>query len=271
MIKKLLVLTLLTGPLLLGCGGGGDSGNSFAGIWHSTSADEYLEIQSSGLAKHRVCSINDGYPVRNVGRINGNTLEIDSETYGIWLENDILNVLRDYDDRIFEFIRAWSVPDACAGDAIEITYVSPARATEGALTTFIVNFDYRLSSTTSGIVDLGFNLNDADTFRFTGGVLEITGTGTGSGSLSAEVSPVFYEPPESFKAAVSLWRNSDPTGRYGLAWDETAVTVDPGVSALVNSSTGGAKNPVNYEKLCSNDMLTPCLEEVTSTLPEESQ
>jgi len=259
-IKDILTIALIC-QMLIGCFGD-DSDNSntspYAGAWYNESGKHYLEIESDNTVTMRQCTMHNGYAPFYTGSVDGDKLDIFSMSFNLSLEGNILT-LKDADGNvIFEYVRASSVPDVCNGDAIEITFSSPTSVTEGILTTFQVDFDYRLSSTNNGIVYLGFNTGEANAFTLTTSTFEVYTTGTGSASLSADIIPVLYSSPDSFAIYVNISENPHPGSWSPLASNIIDVRVNPSHAKKKYKESG---NPINSKQLCSNDIFIQCLNE----------
>ncbi len=241
----------------MSCGGGDSSDTSYEGYWRSLVTDHYLEIASDNTVTYRACAVNDGYRATHSGTITGDNLVFDSVNYQLTLADNSLTISDDANGVLSEYVRASSLPSVCTGDAIELTFISPTITTEGVVTTYMVNFDYRLASTNSGIVYLGFNTFNVTDATLTSSTLEINNAETGSGSLSADVTPVYYDLPDSFFLYINLSENPHPVPWTPLASDLMTVTVNPAVAipfiGLINQSV--------QKPSCSNRVLLPCMYE----------
>jgi len=230
---KLLHPTMLSilCAILLGCGASDDTSNkttnvSYEGFWYNVSNDAYLEIMNN-TALFRDCSVNNGYRVSESNELVGDTILTESTTYNLLRIDNNLTLSVEGFGKVSKFELQPSLPSVCTGDAIEITFSSPTSATAGIVTSFMVNFDYRLSSKTKGIVHLGFNTdtnNPRDTVLSNSTFL-ISQAETGSGSLSADIKPVYYNMPDSFKISVILTEDPLLGAPISLSSYDVDVTV----------------------------------------------
>ena len=100
-------------------------------------------------------------------------------------------------------------------DAVEITSVTPTTAAADTSITFVVTFNYRLSSVPTGVVNLGF-FTDPDSQRLTPQELRVL-RGAGTGTLSATIAPTSYTRTTDFAVGVLL--SEDP---HPLPWTPLA-------------------------------------------------
>lgn len=249
-IQTIVVIALCL--FLIGCDGSDNSNSpSFKGNWYNQTTDDYLEIKNNNTVFIRECSVNNGYHVISSGEIDGDTLYFGSFAYKLSRESNKLTVSSENSGFIWEYILQLSIPSNCTGDAIEITFISPSSVTEGMLTTFVVNFDYRLVSKENGIVYLGFNKTGPDTFTISDSTFEITQAESGSGSLSAATLPVYYSPPDSFAVIVGISENSSPIPGEFLSRDNMAVTVTQSSALINNNIFMESINPISDGDVCS--------------------
>jgi len=260
---KLILFILITSQILLGCGGGDDSGNdsgtSYVGFWRSTSAAHYVEVTKDNTAYIRECTVSNGYSIAYTGKVNGNDFSLLNFVYKLSLAQDVMTITTPSTNYTREYARASSIPDVCTDDAIDVTFVSPTATTEGTSTNFIVNFDYRLASKNNGIVHLGFNVDRADLITLTNSTLEITSAETGSGSLSATISPVFYAAPDSFQLYMFLSENPQADPWIPLSSEMVSINVTKVGSSSVNN---GSYKIGNHSKAvsthCSMSLFIRC-------------
>lgn len=170
------------------------------------------------------------------GVVEGNQIYTDYSTGKLSISDDTLTITDTTSGETGEYIKESSLPVVCYGDAIEITYFTPETAIEGVPTTFLVNFDYRLSSVDSATVYLGFNTDFVNGFSLSDNTLGITEQGTGTGSFSQEVSPVFYAAPDSFKMSVILVEGIQPNISFSARSYQIAEIPVAQSSVITNQS-----------------------------------
>jgi hypothetical protein len=115
--------------------------------------------------------------------------------------------------------------DAEALDSVEITEVTPASAAIDANTTFTVTFRYTLSTSSSGIIDLGF-FRDATNQLLTGQNLIVT-KGSGTGTLTATANPSQYTTGPEFAAGILLSQHPHDATWTPLARAKQHLPVTP--------------------------------------------
>ncbi len=256
------VLISMSCLILFGCSDSDDTTSvSYEGNWYNTSADSYLEITNSNTALFRECSVNNGYQVVGSGELEGDSIPSGSFTYKLLRAGNKLTLSAEGLGDIAELILQSSIPSVCTGDAIEITFGSPTSATEGILTTFTVNFDYRLISRDSAIVYFGFNTSNSSNFTLTDNTFEITQAESGSGSLTADIMPVFYDSPDSFSIYVNISENPHPDVWAPLSSDNMAITVTQSGVLTSNNLMTESINQVGNIELCSNNPFVQCVQE----------
>ncbi len=117
-------------------------------------------------------------------------------------------------------------PAGGAGDSISIVSVTPdyySNYTDPV--TFTATISYTLQSADQGVVNLGFNLNDAQSYTDTVEAATVT-KGSGTCVLKATVTPVDWRANESskgFRALASLWEYPSPDTWVALASDEYSL------------------------------------------------
>lgn len=232
MYKGLLLLCVLF--ITSGCGGGAEGNgterveNEYAGVW--TSDDNYLKITNEGDVVIYKCSFYDGYIPDNseTGTVVGNEMVLinDLETYSVQLEKQTENIVLTRDNEKI-ILKPAELPSICDEDGIELTFSSPQKAVEGELTTFTVDFDYRLSSSASAIIKVGFTSNDDGDFAFNyyNPKLEITERGFGSGTLSVESRPLFFENGTPYSLYLILYDNTDGAETF-IPFSSAKVVID---------------------------------------------
>lgn len=238
---------ILFSLFLSGCGGGSNNGtDSYQGYWKHEFVDTYLEIRSDNIARIRACSLNDGYVETDSGTLVDDELTIGSAVFNLALSGDSLIVTDDIIGAEVIFSRVASIPGECTGDAIEITSVTPSSVNEGVLTTFTVNFDYRLVSVENAIVDVGFNNTDPNIARLTEDTWEINSASLGSGWFVVDMTPVYYAEPDNFIVSVFLSENPHPTKWFPLSSSQSIITVTQ------NAGTLGLNSNVIEKKISNN-------------------
>jgi hypothetical protein len=184
--------------MLTACGGG-NQGSPYAGNWYDSNADAYYEINSDGLVNLRRCSMYDGYRITEQGSIADNVFTIEPFDYELIRTGSTLTMtilLNDTKGNEVTLSLKSSIADYCYSDAIEIISFSPAAATEGEPTLFTVNFDYRLTSDSTGNVWFLYEFGGSKGADFSDSIFEITKPGTSSGSLTATFTPLAVVSPD---------------------------------------------------------------------------
>lgn len=224
------MLSLLCLLLLAACNG--ESGTSsekkqddnFTGLWYEEKSDSYLEIKEPGVVLLRTCSLNDGYTAEEGAsyKLAGNKLstlvEGGSFSSTLELKKEGTQLVLSYDlDSVLPPGYAWpsgavvltkqdTIPDSCDGDAIEITYYSPKEAIEGELTTFTVDYSYRLSSADKADFGVGFTITDKTMVSF-GELISVSSKGSGSGSFSFDYAPSMVKDGVTYFVMVDMYVN----------------------------------------------------------------
>ena len=187
--------------------------NKYAGNWYSQEIDYYIRITNDGKVYKHYCSIDDGY-------------ESDGSLYGIVINDALTYVIGDpaqitaQENEIsfvdfglaVSFEKRSEIPEVCNNNAIKITFYSPEEATEGELTTFVINFDYRLSSPPSAIIRVGVAPRRSEDFIQPDVELIITEKGLSSGSLTVQIKPLFFADKQLFKLYILMYIEQEKEG-----------------------------------------------------------
>jgi len=260
------VAALLASLALMACGGGGGGGGgdtpaqaSYVGNWYQASADLYLEVQTDNAVVLRTCSAT-GYKTAGTGTIQGDALTLSSTTFNLMRNGDTLTLVDPSAVKV-EFTLAGAIPAVCPNNFIEITSVNPSTSAAGVPTSFTVNFDYQLATKDNGIINLGFNISDPDTFTLTPSTLTVI-RGTGPGSLTASATPVEYPPPSTFAAFVILSEDPHPVPWVPLSSDtEVIPLVQPAGMSLtfVTNALASKRRGMNLSGwLCGTNLGVSC-------------
>ena len=113
--------------------------------------------------------------------------------------------------------------DDTEADSLTIVSITPRTAVAGVPTEFVVEVEYKLSSTEQGDIDLGFNSLEFVTYRLV--TEEIVDAGEGSVTLSATVTPVDWGSTGDFGALVALSEHPHPETWTPLKVETIAVPV----------------------------------------------
>lgn len=228
---KSIIPTTLLGLFLVGCGSDSkDDTSEYSGLWYYLESDTYFDISNSGSLSSYSCTLNDGYVIeKNIsGVIEGNSLQIIDngvETSVFTLERDdtVLTIASDEITLLFE--KSDPIPNGCLGNAIEISFSSPLEAIEGIETSFIVNFDYRLTAA-SADVEIGFTSDESGSYTISAQEsFSIDESGLGSGSLMVDEVPVIFENLAPYYLHINM-SPKDTEGPYSpYASDKTLISV----------------------------------------------
>lgn len=169
-------MPLLASTMILSaCGGGSSSSgdriealqvNEYAGVWYLAEADNYLKITDDGNGRIYRCSLYDGYRAdeRVSLQVSGDivTLSHDGGDEGevkLMRNGEQLSLIAGIEE--INYQQQAAMPDACNGNAVEITYVSPTEAVLGVEQTFVVNFDYRVADISAELA-IAFTSDDGE-------------------------------------------------------------------------------------------------------------
>lgn len=258
------MLSLLCLLLLAACNGesGSESSpdNKFSGFWSTEKSDGYLEIKESGDVLLRTCSLNDGYTAEEgiSYKLAGNklstmmegftfsgTLELKKEGKQLVLSYDkdiVLPPGHTLQSEAVLLTKQDTIPDFCDGDAIEITYYSPKEAIEGELTTFTVDFSYRLSSSDKATIEVGFTRKDHTTL-LDNKKIELSSKGLGSDSFVVESVPLVIGSGVPY--SMSILMEVNPSSSESTYYITEAKKV---IKVLPNSSSSGVETHIGIEK-----------------------
>ena len=131
--------------------------------------------------------------------------------------------------RLLISLLAPAIVCACGGsdepalDAIEIVSVTPTSAVAGTNTEVTVTFRYTLVTTKTGVIDMGFFVDDTNQL-LTGQTLIVT-AGSGQGSLKAWADPTNYTTTANFGVGVLLSEEPHPQSWTPLARARKAIAV----------------------------------------------
>jgi len=220
---------LLISVLISGCGSSSDNSlNESSEVWFFPDTNDYFEIKKSGVVSLYECSLHDGYVVDDAlsGVVNNGELELffeggDSTIFYIESNGEVNSLVIDEFNISFDIVN--EIPNSCDDDAIEITYFSPEDAIEGVETEFVVNFDYRLSSSESAIIEIGFTKDEVGTFTLTNSELEVLEPGTSSGSLTVSVFPSLIQNSQPYRLHIIMYEPVEPGESFSPTAEDSEI------------------------------------------------
>ncbi len=135
-------------------------------------------------------------------------------------------------------------------DYIEITSVQPRVVNEGDETTFIVSFNYNLSSTEYGIVYCGFNSLNMPNWYNVQNVYDIFQKGEGSTSIEITTIPEYLAQPEIFQVYINLSEGNHESSWLPLSCDACSITVNQNdsKSIILEKKAGLSNNSIKCFK-----------------------
>ncbi len=107
---------------------------------------------------------------------------------------------------------------------LEIRQLTPVSVTEGEAVTFTFDVAYNLVGYPQGVINIGFNSWNADSFVFLG-EKAIVDEGMGVETFTVTVTPVRWEAPQAFKLNVSLSEYPHPSSWTPLVSVSEAIEV----------------------------------------------
>ncbi len=108
--------------------------------------------------------------------------------------------------------------------AVVIRNLTPTSAVAGEATTFTFEVAYSLTDVPQGVINIGFNSWNADSFAFLGDKA-IVEKGTGVKKFSVTITPVKWDEPAKFKLNVSLSEYPHPSSWTPLATTTQVIEV----------------------------------------------
>ena len=230
MNMKIVCYLCLLSLITVGCGNGQSVKISeYAGIWYDIEYDRYIEVFSNGDYVLYRCTVNDGYVTNGeiLGNFNGDELTVyhtsGDETLSVErVENGIIIIEDGY---TFLHEKAEKIPETCSGDAVDITYHSPESAKVGELTTFIVDFDYRLTSSSHAMISIFFTSSQYGSITSKKRI-EVFPTELESDTLTDDTIPLIFENGEPFELYVIMSDLEDGEWKYKrLSTDSVIINV----------------------------------------------
>lgn len=236
-LLALLSLNLIACNVEGGRSSSDDSSNDLTGYWYNAADDSYIEIEPNGDVSEFDCTVNEGYQKNGdaIGTIIGNQLTISDEdvaTTVIFTRNG--DALEIASKSVFEkqsqtitttASKANSIPTSCQGDAIEITETTPTTVIEGQETEFVVNFDYRLASTSNATIYFLYTDSEGIYHYSEEQSKQITSKGTDSGSFTINLSPETYNESEPYNLMVELRPRSN--SNIKTSSDKVKIDIQP--------------------------------------------
>lgn len=125
---------------------------------------------------------------------------------------------------------------------VEIRNLTPVSATEGEPVTFTFDVAYNLTGYQQGVINIGFNSWDADSYVFLSDKA-IVDEGMGTEKFTVTVTPVRWEAPLEFKLNVSLSEYPHPSSWQPLASVSKAIDVSA-ATTLVQQRSASGQQPV---------------------------
>ncbi len=203
----------------------------YTGYWYAESQnalqDAYLELQEDGVASLRLCTVNDGYKPRYGVSMSYSGNQLVSKRNGEIADQSTLSVDGDTltsvnDARTDTYTKSQVIPDVCENDAVEMTLVTPNSAIEGVETEFSVDFNYRLSSSSTAKLWLAYTIGDSSFHSDNAKYFDVTAMETSSGSLIITTTPKIFESGAPFQLALFMGTED---GVWATAMDVATITV----------------------------------------------
>jgi hypothetical protein len=156
------------------------------------------------------------------------------------------NVTRD---QMAAFIaRAFLRNTNISGDNVTINSVTPESAVENQSTAFAVDVSYTLTSIDSGLLMVGFNTNQVDSYAMMSSAMCTVSRGSGTHVFNVTATPINWGSAGSFGAYVNLVQNPHPSSFTPLVFDIKPISI--------SSSAAGSLSSVNA--LMSIDAPVQC-------------
>jgi hypothetical protein len=134
-----------------------------------------------------------------------------------------------------------------AVDSISITSISPASAVTGTNTPFAVDVSYSLVSKDSGLLSVGFNANEVNSFLIIASQTHTVAKGSGTHTFNTSASPVNWGSAGSFQAHVILSENPHPPTWSPLASASKSIAITPSAANTLMTTTDAPSQ-------CHNDV-----------------
>jgi len=114
-----------------------------------------------------------------------------------------------------------------SGDGISITSISPASAIANQDTPFEVEVSYSLTSKDSGLLMVGFNTTQVDSFSMMSSQTYTVAKGSGTHTFNVTTTAVNWGSAGSFQAYVNLSENPHSTQWTPLASHVKTISISP--------------------------------------------
>ncbi|PKF61103.1 hypothetical protein CW745_12415 [Psychromonas sp. psych-6C06] len=184
------ILIFVTVLFIVACNSGSETeSNKYDGFWKLD--DTYLEITNLGEIIIYDCTLSDGY-TRTIGdfaRVVGNEMIINGrdvkDSYQLSISD---GRVIGTDDELKFVLEPAELPTLCE-DGVEIVYNYPQEAIEDELTTFTVDFDYRLSTDSEAVVRIAVRSAEYGLIFSDDQYIEIQKNDLGRGSFTVEATP----------------------------------------------------------------------------------
>jgi len=138
-------------------------------------------------------------------------------------------------------------------DSVSITSISPANAILGISTSFVVEVSYSLASKDSGLLMVGFNTDQVDSYGMISSQTYTVAKGSGTHMFTATATPANWGPIGTFQAYVNLSENPRPSSWTPLAGDKKTISISSSPAPVVGISANVFKSRTNSVQ-CNNDV-----------------
>lgn len=218
--------------LLMGCGGEDSSSNDdFVGIWFDEEKLTLLKVNSTGEVFTYECVYDQYEVMTNIsGDVRNNEIYIVSNgpsfeiTYQAEFSDNKMNLVSG--ELSFVLSKLENIPSYCESDWIKITFASPEQANVDTYVTFIINYDYRLSSDSTAIIKLCFTFGeDGSCLLLQENSESVTESGLGSGSLTVNDIPTSIEGSSLYSVSVLMNSTNQETEYLSFAGDRIEITI----------------------------------------------
>jgi len=133
-----------------------------------------------------------------------------------------------------------------SGDIISINSISPTSSVANQVTSFAIEVSYSLTSKDSGLLMVGFNTDQIDSFTMIPSQEFTVPKGSGTHTFNVTTTPVNWGSAGSFKAYVNLSENPHPSTWTALA--NNSITIP------ISASTAKALMSIDAPSQCDKDV-----------------